>query len=347
MISRRAVVDFIDSYALYIKEYEPSFFEMTTLLAFDHFAHEGVDIAIIETGLGGRLDSTNIVRPLLSIVTNIGLDHTQYLGTTLEAIAAEKAGIIKAGVPVVVGAGCKATEVFRRKASDVAAHCLLCDSLPSPVRSMTPTAQGWSVETVNHTQLTLPLAGDYQRQNLCTTLVALSLLDDMMPALSLESSIVAGLEHVIRNTGLRGRWETLSVAPHVVCDVGHNVDGMLSVGRQLEAQPCDRLHIILGMMHDKDVEEVIRLLPSAASYYYTNAPIPRALSADQLAQIGNAALRHGAPYPSVDHAFEAAMLHYRAGDMIFVGGSFHIVAEAMRYCAELTHCANLECGIAP
>ncbi|MGC4233764.1 MAG: folylpolyglutamate synthase/dihydrofolate synthase family protein [Niabella sp.] len=333
MIDESRVVDFIEKIKPFIESVQPSFFEITVAMAFDHFAAEGADIAIIETGLGGRLDSTNIINPVLSVITNIGWDHVQILGDTLEKIAAEKAGIIKPQVPVVVGEKREATEsVFRDKAAATGSalffagdhyhveHWLYEDEM----LLVEVSEQG----KTDHKKYCLDLTGQYQIKNLVTVLESCRHLRAAGCHLP-EEAIVQGLKHVKKHTGLHGRWETIQHNPRVVLDVAHNESGMQELLNQLEISTYHQLHIILGMVKDKDVDTVLNMLPLNAVYYFTNAHIPRALDAATLKD--KAALRglSGHVFENVNVAIAAAKVHAHKDDLILVCGSVFLVGEVM------------------
>lgn len=310
---------------------KPSFFELTTMMALSWFEEQEVDVAVIEVGLGGRLDSTNIIRPIVSVITNIGLDHMALLGDNLNSIAGEKAGIIKSGVPVVVGrADDSVREVFIRKAEACSSPLVIA----SDIYSVTGKLSGsytlldvceWGKKIYD--DLPCALNGWYQMENTATVLTLLR----QLPAswLVSEQVIRDGFRNVLRNTGLRGRWETLSTDPRIICDTGHNEDGIRYVVRQLQQTPHENLHVIIGMVSDKDYHTVLSLLPKDATYYFTQASIPRALSVHELAQAAAGFGLKGSVYPTVKAALESAKKTYRPNDLIFVGGSTFVVAEAI------------------
>lgn len=310
MISEEQVVRFIEEHREAFDAIKPSFFEWTVALAFDHFREERVDIAVIETGLGGRLDSTNVVTPEVSIVTNIGWDHADLLGGSLEAIAGEKAGIIKPGIPVVIGEASGAVaEVFRQKALIEEAPLLFMDHtqpLPYPIE----------------------LQGAHQERNARTVLQTIDLLVDKGWSVSNEA-VAKGLAHATQNTSLRGRWETIGQAPLTIVDVGHNTDGMRVVKEQLARTLYDRLHIVLGCVGDKDVGRFLAELPKAATYYFCKADIPRGLEAGKLREQAAAFDLSGAEHSSVAEAFHAARAAAGERDLVLVTGSVFVVAEVL------------------
>jgi dihydrofolate synthase/folylpolyglutamate synthase len=332
MIEESAVVDFIDRIRPESETIDPSFFEVTVVMAFDYFARHNVDIAIVEVGLGGRLDSTNIITPELSVITNIGYDHMNLLGDTLAKIAFEKAGIIKPGIPVVIGeTHPETTPVFAQRAlEDQAAitfagdrhyvtdwkygrHQLDVEVTTSPVA---PEVQWYSLD----------LSGIYQAHNLLTVLESVRILRTR--GWKLEPAVVhRALRQVKRLTGLHGRWEIIHEHPDVVLDVAHNEDGIRQLLRQIELTDHEELHLVLGMVKDKSIDAVLALLPRQATYYFTRASIPRALPEDQLADKAGAAGLKGHAYPTVPEALEAARSRARQKDLIVVCGSIFVVAE--------------------
>lgn len=307
------VIRFVEEERAFFEPLHPSFFELTTAMAFRYFAEEKVDVAVVEVGLGGRLDCTNIIRPDLCIITNISLDHVQFLGDTLEKIAGEKAGIIKPGIPVVIGETTPETRpVFQKKAEEVGAPIHFAEE---EVKEVHPD---WEYE----------LKGLYQEKNRRTLWAALPLLQGGGYQIS-ESDIQAGFAHVVELTGLMGRWQRLQEHPTLVCDTGHNVGGIQYIAEQLRRQVFRRLHIVIGMVNDKDVRGVLALLPREATYYFTQASVKRALPAGQLARLAAEAGLQGTCYPDVPSAVRAAQKESLPEDFIFVGGSSFIVADLL------------------
>lgn len=307
------VIRFVEEERAFFEPLHPSFFELTTAMAFRYFAEEKVDVAVVEVGLGGRLDCTNIIRPDLCIITNISLDHVQFLGDTLEKIAGEKAGIIKPGIPVVIGETTPETRpVFQKKAEEVGAPIHFAEE---EVKEVHPD---WEYE----------LKGLYQEKNRRTLWAALPLLQEGGYQIS-ESDIQAGFAHVVELTGLMGRWQKLQEHPTVVCDTGHNVGGIQYIAEQLRRQVFRRLHIVIGMVNDKDVCGVLALLPREATYYFTQASVKRALPAGQLARLAAEAGLQGTCYPDVPSAVRAAQKESLPEDFIFIGGSSFIVADLL------------------
>lgn len=333
LVSKRSVADFVNQYQPLIESIQPSFFEVTVAMAFDCFAREKVDIAIIETGLGGRLDSTNVINPLLSIITNIGYDHTNMLGNTLQEIAGEKAGIIKPGVPVVIGEWqSEVADVFEHVASEKKSH-------------LTYASQEWQVkpkgnaEDYQYLEVTrsgvsdairyaLDLRGGYQAKNLPAVLTAVEVLRSKGFIIQ-DTGVKQALKLVQRTTGLMGRWQTLSSAPLMICDTGHNVDGWQEVLANIAATPHNKLHMVLGVMRDKDLEKMLPLLPKNARYYFCEVAMPRALPATELRAAAEEKGLNGGAWGSVPDAIEAARRQAAMYDLIFIGGSTFIVADAL------------------
>ena len=327
--SEQFVVEFTQRIQPLIDEIEPSFFEITVAMAFEYFAQQNVDVAVIEVGLGGRLDSTNIIHPELSIITNIGWDHMNMLGDTLEKIAFEKAGIIKKNVPVVIGEVIDETRaVFENKAANslisFAEEKRYAVGWEYRHHQLTVAVDDQRTDTHHHFQLDLP--GIYQVKNLITVLEAAHQLQLQGWKTGIDVAKQA-LRHVKRLTGLHGRWEIIHQNPAVILDVAHNVDGMLQLKKQLELTQHFHLHLILGMVKDKDIDSVLALLPKQANYYFTRAAIPRALDAATLQQ---KAAMHGLNGHAFDHvniALQNALSHAHKDDLILVCGSVFLVGE--------------------
>jgi dihydrofolate synthase/folylpolyglutamate synthase len=332
MIREDFVTDFVQRIKPLSEEIDPSFFEVTVVMAFDYFAQEQVDIAIVEVGLGGRLDSTNIILPELSVITNIGYDHMNLLGDTLPRIAYEKAGIIKKEVPVVIGEQHPETApVFEERAREEGAslvyadrqrfvsdwkyerHTLVAEIATSPVAD-------------DKVYYHLDLTGIYQTRNLVTVLEAVRILHGKGWKLE-HDAVHAGLRQVKKLTGLHGRWELVHEQPDIILDVAHNEDGIRQLVRQIEVTDHEELHIVLGMVNDKDITKVLSLLPPAATYYFTRAQIPRALPEEQLAEKARAAGLDGNTYPTVAAALQAAKAHAKPRDLVLVCGSVFVVGE--------------------
>ena len=310
MIPEERVVRFVEEEREFFEPLHPSFFELGTTLAFKYFEEAGVDIAVIETGLGGRLDCTNIIQPILSIITNISFDHVQFLGNTLPAIAREKAGIIKPGIPVVVGetgGNAEVKEVFATKAQETHSPICFADEMEHPIRE---------------TQL----KGFCQQKNTNTILSALGFLKERLNLI--DEAIDRGFMNVCELTGLMGRWQILKSKPLTVCDTGHNVGGWEYLSRQLEETP-GTLHIVIGMVGDKDVRKVISMLPKRAKYYFTQASVARAMSVGDFAEIAREFGLEGKSYDNVMQAYNEASSDATPEDTIFIGGSTFVVADLL------------------
>jgi len=305
MISEEDVCAFVDAYRKDFERIEPSFFEMTVGLAFEHFKNEKVDIAILETGMGGRLDSTNVVTPLLAIITNIGLDHTQFLGDTLGKIAEEKAGIMKTGVPVLIGERQLETEdTFKKMAANVEAPLSYAESASLGIHS------------------------GYQLKNERTVIAAVELLQDGGYSIS-DKDLKTGLQYFATNTGFVGRWQLLSNSPMTICDAGHNEDGIKEVLKLIESGSHEELHFVLGTVNDKDIDNILKLLPKDAVYYFCKADIPRALDEKELKEKASVFNLQGDSYQSVSEALKFAQMKANVNDLVFVGGSSFVVAEVV------------------
>ncbi len=308
-VSEKFVVDFVSGFKVSAVDIKPSFFEYTTVMAFDFFAKEKVDIAIVETGLGGRLDCSNIITPEVSVITNIGLDHVQFLGDTLGEIAKEKAGIIKHEVPVVIG---------RRQGETV----IVFDFFAIQNRSKIYWAEN---EDVNYTS---DLKGWYQKENIKTAVTTLKVLQDKDWNIS-SDSIENGLLNVVKNTGLKGRWQNLGESPKVICDTGHNEDGVKQITAQLKSESYDQLHIVWGMVDDKDATSILKLLPKDAKYYWSKPNNGRGLVVKELVKIAHGLGLVGEKFTSIELAKEQALSIAKPNDMVFIGGSTFVVAEVI------------------
>lgn len=328
MIPETDVTNFVEKYLKSGFNGHPSFFELTMMMAFDYFSRENVDIAVIEVGLGGRLDSTNIITPILSIITNISFDHTQFLGNTLPAIAAEKAGIIKHGVPVVIGeAEGDVRKVFLDKAKEVDAPIVFAQE-NAQIKSYKRTNNTLVLDTLHNGELVYELSGDCQTHNANTILNALPLLKDMGLNIT-DKAIADGFSNVCELTGLMGRWMQLSSCPRVICDTGHNIGGFQYIVEQLKNESYSNLHIVLGFVNDKDVNHILELLPKDATYYFTQASIPRAMDSAHLASLAAEKGLHGNSFPNVPNAFKEALKNCADTDLIYVGGSTFVVADLL------------------
>lgn len=332
MIPEEEVIRFTHEIETEIHRIEPSFFELTMVMAFSYFAREKVDIAVIEAGMGGRLDSTNILLPELCLITNIGYDHMEFLGNDLPSIAAEKAGIIKKNTPIIIGKTQPETQsVFEKKAKEMQAPLLFADALwTCSFTGKDENAQYFSVQRKHGETLSLQLdlMGSYQAANLPGVLETLYQLKDKGFGCE-HSSIQKGLSQVQATTGLMGRWQLLSSKPRVICDTGHNEDGIREVLRMLENENFDKLHIVIGMVGDKEIGKTLAMLPKNASYYFTQAAIPRAMPANDLMLKASLEGLNGKAYSSVIDALNAAKLAAKESDMVFVGGSTFVVAEVV------------------
>lgn len=331
MIPEQVVIAFTEKMSDLIPAIEPSFFELTVAMAFDWFSQEQVDIAVIEVGLGGRLDSTNIIRPEVAVITNIGWDHMNILGNTLAEIAGEKAGIIKTGIPAVIGEALPETRpVFEKAAAANTTQLYYAQELQQVISwNHQDTFLEVQVQEKGHTdaqQYRLDLAGAYQVKNLPGVLQTIRLLQDQGWAID-EKAIHSGLSNTKRITGLHGRWELIQQHPRVILDVGHNVDGIKAINEQLELMNFHHLHLILGMVKDKDISKVLSLLPKQATCYFTQADIPRALPAEQLKALAASAGLQGNTYPNVNKALEQAKVHAKENDLILICGSVFLVGE--------------------
>jgi len=336
MIPEQFVIDFVEKYKTDFEKIQPSFFEMTVGLAFEYFASQQVEIAIVETGLGGRLDSTNVIQPLLSIITNISIDHVMFLGNTLEKIAEEKAGIIKPKTPVIIGETTNETKaVFLKKAKEQAAPILFADSIfkIKNIRQMNAGRLLLNMDVEKNGQLLYidlksELLGLYQQKNIPTVLLAIEQLIAVGFIITKEQQL-EGIEYVVRNTGLMGRWQVLSQQPLVIADTGHNEAGINEVAAQLQQTPHKHLHFVLGMVNDKDISAVLSLLPKAATYYFCRANIPRAMDASLLKNLAQKKGLNGTVYSSVLSALDAAKTNAQQRDLIIVAGSTFTVAEVL------------------
>lgn len=329
MIPEDKVVEFVDKWRSCGYPGHPSFFELTMMMAFDWFAHEHVNYAVIEVGMGGRLDSTNIITPELCVITNISNDHTQFLGETLPDIAREKAGIIKPGIPVVVGeAEGIIRTVFEEKAASEKAPVVFAEDTPI-AKHLFKSSKGWEASTP-WGDVVFPLSGDYQKKNLETALHAIEMMKESGITISSEA-VVNGINNADSITGLRGRWSILNQNPLVIADTGHNVAGISYNVAQLESLMSQRknakLRMVIGFVADKALDKIIPLLPKGAEYYITNASIPRALPAAELKKLTEAAGLNGKSFSNVKRAYEAAFADAGENDIIFVGGSTFIVAD--------------------
>ena len=305
MISKKEVVQFVDEQKIKFEKIKMSFFEYTVAMAFNHFSKSKIDIAIIETGLGGRLDSTNIIEPELSIITNIGFDHTNLLGAQLEDIAKEKAGIIKEKIPVIIGRRQKEIEGIFKEIADKKNTSIYFSK--------------------NKNYSSNNLSANYQTENINTTITALEILDWKIN----ENHISKGLNNINKNTGLQGRWQTLNKSPLIICDTGHNVDGIRHVIQQINNITFNKLHFVFGTVNDKDINKILALLPKGAKYYFCAAKIDRALDATELKNKSVEFNLKGNSFNSVKEAYQKSISTAEKDDLIFIGGSTFVVAEVL------------------
>ncbi|HSV87397.1 MAG TPA: folylpolyglutamate synthase/dihydrofolate synthase family protein [Bacteroidales bacterium] len=338
MIPKHEVSDFVSKHRQFIDRIQPSFFELTIALTFDFFACEKVDVAVIETGLGGRLDSTNIIKPEVSVITNIGMDHMNLLGDTLEKIAGEKAGIIKASTPVVIGRSQpEIFHVFERKANELNAPIYKANDLFKPESARYFENAGRPFQEMqfsrsNGSMFTLQtdLLGKYQLENMASVLATFEILSQSGHFAVSELSILEGLSKVNLNTGFKGRWFQLGKCPSIICDTGHNADGIRMVVSQLKQIKFKSLRMVFGMVDDKDIEGILSLLPSDAVYYFCKPNVPRGLDQNILASEAARFALHGRVFESVKKAFVRAKKEAAQDDLILVGGSTFVVAEVLK-----------------
>ena len=341
-ISQQYVIEFVEKYRSFFAPLHPSFFEVTTAMAFQYFKERNIDIAVVEVGLGGRLDCTNIIEPLVSVITNISFDHTQFLGETLAKIAGEKAGIIKKRTPVVIGQTHAETRpVFEAKAHEMDAPIVFAEDELQVINAEPRTEGGMHYHLRLMGEMDGDLGGIYQKQNMNTILYALEELRKQGYLASViegkthdkcRLELERGIGNVSKNTGLMGRWQIVNQTPKVVCDTGHNVDGWQYLSRQLASVPCLQMHIVFGMVDDKDIDKVLDLLPKHAKFYFTKAQTKRAI---QETVVQAKAKEHGlagSAYPTVNEAYNAAFHAASANDFIFVGGSSYVVGDFLKDC---------------
>jgi dihydrofolate synthase/folylpolyglutamate synthase len=337
MIEKRFVTDFIADQKDFFLTLQPSFFEMTVGLAFSYFVNQKVDLAVIETGLGGRLDSTNVINPLLSVITNISYDHQLLLGKTLRKIAAEKAGIIKIGVPVIIGeTQNEVKSVFVNKAAACKSEIYFADRYYRlkgrghkwKTGKLYLCADAYRQSKLFMEKIYCGLSGHYQLKNISTVLMVIDLLNRSGDVIT-DEQIYSGIKRVIPNTGLSGRWQLLKRKPTVIADTGHNEAGIKEVLKQIKLTPHKKLHFVLGMVSDKDVMKILMLFPKTAKYYFCKPSVPRGLDQVSLKRQANNIGLNGAAYSSVSKAFKAAQSNADKSDLVFVGGSTFVVAEVI------------------
>lgn len=329
MIDQSYVVDFVKQQQTALETIQPSFFEATMAMAFNYFADKQVDIAIVEVGLGGRLDSTNVVDPILSVITNISFDHVAFLGDTLEKIAIEKAGIIKLLRPVVIGEWLPETKsVFEQKALEMNAPIYFANQN----LVLSSTNNGLLHVTDGTTTYKLDLCGEYQLKNLATVLKVVEVFITLESVTNMQlqiNDVLVGLEHVTKLTGLQGRWQLLKSSPNIIADTGHNLAGIEYVVQQLKKENYQHLHIIIGFANDKDISYILNILPQNARYYFTQAQINRALAANELQKIALESGLIGNQYNTIAEALKVATENASTNDLIFIGGSNFVVGEAI------------------
>lgn len=333
VIDQESVVNFVKKYSKYFDKLKPSFFEVTSAMAFEYFAMQNVDIAVIEVGMGGKFDSTNIITPILSVITNISYDHTQFLGNSLKEIAGEKAGIIKKNVPIVIGeTDSKTRTVFIEKADKENAPLYLANHLFSAenTASSDDEFQIFNVFKGGRLQimaLKTDLYGNYQKKNIITCIQAVEVLKDKLRITT--NDMLTGFSKVVQNTNLKGRWQVLGNNPYTVCDTGHNESGFEEIVRQIRQTTFTKLHFVLGILAEKKTDSMLRLLPQNAIYYFTKPGNPRALDENELEKQAQNYNLKGEVYETVSAAFHAAKKNALKDDMIFIGGSTFMVAEIL------------------
>lgn len=330
MIPEQYVIDFVEKEKSFFEPLHPSFFEITTAMAFKYFAEEHVDVAVIEVGLGGRLDCTNIIKPELSIITNISFDHQQFLGNTLTEIAGEKAGIIKRDIPVIIGETVPETRlVFKEKAKTVDTRIIFAEDAPIVLKSFVNGKNFRVYNTTIYGEIFGALTGDCQDKNTNTILTAITHLDCFKIPLQ---AILRGFAEVCETTGLMGRWQYIQKNPTVVCDTGHNMGGWKYLGERLTKISQEQtLKIVFGMANDKDIDGVLEILPKTAQYYWAHASVNRALTESQLEGIAAKYALRGKKFTTVEAAYKQALLEASANDFIFVGGSNFVVSDLLSY----------------
>jgi len=337
MIPKRAVTEFVKNHRHFFEKLNPSFFEITIALTFDYFAQENLDFAVIETGLGGRLDSTNIITPEVSVITNIGMDHMNLLGDTLEKIASEKAGIIKKNVPVVIGQfQAEIHHVFTNLVAQKNASLVMANELFYFASAETQEISGKLYQEMlfktpygDMKTFKTDLLGAYQQENLATVLATTEVLNQQGTFKISEKAIADGLLQVQKNTGFKGRWYQLGKKPRIICDTGHNADGIKAVLNQLASLNYDKLGVVLGMVDDKDIKAILSHFPKNARYYFCKPDVPRGLNAQNLVNLAKMAGLKGRAFPTVKAALEQAKKEAAKNDLIFVGGSTFVVAEVI------------------
>jgi len=332
-IPKKQVTNFISKYREAIEAIQPSFFEISVALSFDWFAEQNLDIAVIETGMGGRLDSTNVITPLLSVITNIGYDHTAFLGNTKIEIAKEKAGIIKKNIPVVIGEwNAETNQVFKEIAKENNCKLLIADKhfffYQNHAKHISLQGNVFKQGKLYLKNIECPLNGAYQQKNILTAIAAIHSLKKNDMSVSIKH-IQNGLKNVIKNTNLRGRWEQISNSPKVICDVGHNIEGFEYTFRQLLEINYKKLHVVFGTNNDKNLDELCQILPKNANYYFCQANVPRALAYEILTNTAKQYHLKGSGFKNVVTAYKEALKNASNEDLVFVGGSTFVVGEVL------------------
>lgn len=331
MIPKDMVCEFVEEWRASKFDGRPSFFELTMMMAFQWFAREKVDFAVIEVGMGGRLDSTNIINPLLSIITNISKDHTQFLGESVEKIAFEKAGIIKKDIPVVIGeANGKIKDIFLKKAAEEGSPIHFAENIANELSLQYSDKNGWEGKLSNGSPFAVGLHGAYQKKNIATVIQSLYILRNNGIEIS-DENITEGLKRVVSNTGLRGRWQIVMDQPKVICDTGHNIAGITENLKTLGCHyPDSNIKFVIGFVNDKDVAGIVRLFPKDNDYYFCQADIPRAMEAVKVAKHFEDFGIKGRVIPSVSEAFAEALRNSSSNDVIYIGGSTFVVADFLK-----------------
>jgi len=337
MISKEYICEFVNNNFKFFNEINPSFFELTIALTFKYFSDQKIDIAVVETGMGGRLDSTNIIKPLISIITNISLDHTNLLGTNIKQIAQEKAGIIKPNAPAIIGQTQHSiSKIFSDKAHNNNSPIYFADQN----YKVTPISDNkekhisqYNYDVINKfgnkNTLKAGLGGNYQANNIATALQCFELLNSHHQINILEEQVKNGLKNIIKNTGLKGRWQIIGKQPLTICDTGHNTEAIKLIVDNLKKLPYKKLHIVIGMMNDKNIEDILLLLPNDALYYFTNAQTPRAIKSETLKDKAKQFNLKGNGFNTVKKALNNARINAEKDDIIFIGGSNFVVAEVI------------------
>ncbi len=332
MVSEQFVVDFVARNHAFFEPLYPSFFELTTAMAFKYFEEQEMDVAVVEVGLGGRLDCTNIIHPELSVITNISFDHVQFLGETLAKIAGEKAGIIKQDIPVVIGETVAETRpIFEAKAAEVSTPIVFAEDKPEVLTYNIKKEGGIVYQTKSYGELFGELGGACQVKNTNTILTAVGQLIATKSFDIKADDVREGFAHVCELTGLMGRWQTVCEHPKAVCDTGHNLGGFKHIVLQLASQPCKQMRIVMGMVNDKDINGVLALLPKDATYYFTQASVQRALPAEDIRRLAERHGLSGQCYPTVAEAYQTALAEADSDDFIYIGGSSFVVADLLTY----------------